>query len=111
MTVGPVPAPLFVVDDDPTGAQGQADVPLLGDEAEISDGPFEGERGVITRVLPGKQRVQILLDLMGRSVTAEFRLEAVLVKLSDSAATTNASMDLNGGRRLVTPRATRVRFI
>ena len=29
MTVAPAPAPLFVVDDDPTGAQGQADVPLL----------------------------------------------------------------------------------
>jgi len=61
------------------------DVPLLGDEAEISDGPFEGERGVITRVLPGKQRVQILLDLMGRSVTAEFRLEAVLFKRRNAA--------------------------
>jgi uncharacterized protein YgbK (DUF1537 family) len=27
--MSPAPAPLFVVDDDPTGAQGQADVPLL----------------------------------------------------------------------------------
>lgn len=29
MTAAPPPAPLFVVDDDPTGAQGQAGVPLL----------------------------------------------------------------------------------
>jgi len=61
------------------------DAPLQGDEAEISAGPFEGEKGVVTRVLPAKQRVQILLDVMGRSITAEFSLDAVLFKRRHAA--------------------------
>jgi len=56
------------------------DEPLQGEEAEISSGPFEGEKGVVTRVLPAKQRVQILLDVMGRSISAEFSLDTVLFK-------------------------------
>jgi len=61
------------------------DQPLEGEEAEISAGPFEGERGVVTRVLPAKQRVQVLLDIMGRSISAEFSLDTILFKRRNAA--------------------------
>jgi transcriptional antiterminator RfaH len=54
--------------------------PLEGDEAEVSVGPFQGEKGVVTRVLPARQRVEVLLDVMGRSLPAEFSLSAILFK-------------------------------
>jgi transcriptional antiterminator RfaH len=61
------------------------DEPFEGEEAEISAGPFAGERGVVTRVLPAKQRVQILLGLMGRSISAEFNLDSLLFKRRNAA--------------------------
>ena len=56
------------------------ETPLEGEEAEISSGPFQGEKGVITRVLPGRQRVEILLDVMGRRLPAEFSLSSIIFK-------------------------------
>ena len=56
------------------------DSPLEGDEAEIGSGPFHGERGTVTRVLPARQRVQLLLDVMGRSLPAEVSLSSILFK-------------------------------
>jgi transcriptional antiterminator RfaH len=61
------------------------DAPLKGDEAEISAGPFQGEKGVVTRVLPGKQRVQVLLNAMGRSISADFSLDSILFKKRNAA--------------------------
>ena len=56
------------------------EAPLEGEEAEISSGPFQGETGVITRVLPARQRVEILLEVMGRPLPAEFSLSSVIFK-------------------------------
>lgn len=57
-----------------------ADAPLEGDEAEISSGPFEGERGIIVRVLPARERVEILLEVMGRTLPTEFRFSSIIFK-------------------------------
>jgi transcriptional antiterminator RfaH len=54
------------------------DAPVEGEEVEIASGAFCGTKAVVTRVLPAKQRVRILLDVMGRSVTTELSLDAVL---------------------------------
>jgi transcriptional antiterminator RfaH len=56
------------------------DAPLEGDEAEISNGPFQGEKGVIVRVLPARERVEILLDVLGRPLPTEFRLSSIIFK-------------------------------
>ena len=56
------------------------DAPSAGDEVEISAGPFQGEKGMVTRVLPARQRVQVLLDVLGRSIPAEFSLCLILFK-------------------------------
>jgi transcriptional antiterminator RfaH len=57
-----------------------SDAPVEGDEAEIGFGPFYGEKGTITRVLPARQRVQLLLDVMGRSLPTEVNLSSLLFK-------------------------------
>jgi transcriptional antiterminator RfaH len=56
------------------------EAPLEGDEAEISSGPFQGEKGVITRVMPARRRVEILLEVMGRPLPAEFSLSSIIFK-------------------------------
>lgn len=54
------------------------DAPVEGDEVEIATGAFVGTKAQVTHVLPAKQRVRVLLDVMGRSVTTELSLDAVL---------------------------------
>jgi transcriptional antiterminator RfaH len=56
------------------------DAPLEGDEAEISNGPFQGEKGIIVRVLPARERVEILLEVLGRPLPTEFRLSSIIFK-------------------------------
>ena len=62
------------------------DAPLEGEEVEIACGAFAGRKAVLTRVLPGRHRAQILLEVMGRSVPAELSLDHVLYKRRDAAA-------------------------
>jgi transcription antitermination factor NusG len=42
-----------------------------GDEVEIAGGAFLGLSAVVTRVMPGRQRVAVLLDFLGRQTTVE----------------------------------------
>ena len=42
-----------------------------GAEVTVAEGAFLGSSGVVLRVMPAKQRVQILLDFLGRSTLAE----------------------------------------
>ena len=61
------------------------DAPEEGEEVEVAAGAFKGLNGRVTRVLPAKQRVQILLDMMGRSIAAELSLEMLLFRRRDAA--------------------------
>ena len=61
------------------------EAPSEGDEAEISIGPFRGEQGVVMRVLPARKRVEVLLDVMGRSIPAEFSLSSIIFKKRTAA--------------------------
>jgi transcriptional antiterminator RfaH len=49
-----------------------------GDEVQISGGAFHGLQGVVTRVMPAKARVAVLLDFLGRQSMVEVRLDAVV---------------------------------
>ena len=42
-----------------------------GAEVTVAEGSFLGSRGIVVRVLSAKQRVQILLDFLGRPILAE----------------------------------------
>ena len=61
------------------------DTPIEGEEVEIASGAFVGMKALVTRVLPGKQRARILLDVMGRSVPAELNLDFVLFNRRNAA--------------------------
>ena len=56
------------------------DAPQTGEEAEVSAGPFQGERGIVARILPARQRVELLLEVMGRPLPAEFSLSSIIFK-------------------------------
>lgn len=61
------------------------DAPFEGDEIAIATGPFAGTTALVTRVFPGKQRAQILVEVMGRSVTADLTLDCVIRTRRDVA--------------------------
>lgn len=42
-----------------------------GAEVSIADGAFRGFQAIVLRVLPARQRVQILLDILGRQTLVE----------------------------------------
>ncbi len=62
------------------------DAPEEGEEVEVVAGAFAGQKAPVARVLPAKQRVQILLEVMGRSIAAELSLNLVLFKKKDAAS-------------------------
>lgn len=43
----------------------------VGDSVEVVSGPFEGLQGLVSRVIPAKQRVAILLDFLGRQTLVQ----------------------------------------
>jgi transcriptional antiterminator RfaH len=48
-----------------------------GDEVEIASGAFQGAQAVVVKVLPAKQRVQVLLEIMGRETALELSLHSI----------------------------------
>lgn len=69
------------------------EAPEEGEEVEVAGGAFTGLKGPVMRVLPAKQRVQILLEVMGRPIPAELSLGQVLFKKKEVA-----SLVLDGAR-------------
>lgn len=64
-----------------TGSEEVATVSVAlapGVEVEVAGGAFGGLRAVVTRYLPAKQRVRVLLEFMGRELEAEFGTAGVV---------------------------------
>jgi transcriptional antiterminator RfaH len=51
-----------------------------GDVVEIGAGVFHGLQAVVTRIVPGKQRVAVLLDFLGRQTSMELAGEQLVPK-------------------------------
>ena len=49
-----------------------------GEEVNVVSGPFQGVRAIVSRLLPAKQRVAILLNLLGMEREVEVSVENVL---------------------------------
>ncbi len=49
-----------------------------GEEVTVLDGPFKGLRAIVTRVMPAKERVAVLLDLLGTQREVEVMLNRVV---------------------------------
>lgn len=50
----------------------------VGDEVKISGGPFHGLQAVVSRLLPARERIIILLEFLGRQTTVEIQSEKVV---------------------------------
>jgi transcriptional antiterminator RfaH len=50
-----------------------------GDSVRLTEGPLAGLEAVITQVLPGKERVRLLLDFLGRETVTEARTNQVIL--------------------------------
>ena len=50
-----------------------------GDAAQLAAGPFAGLAVVVTRLLPARERVRVLLDFLGRPMEVEVAREDLLV--------------------------------
>lgn len=62
-------AEIIVIPDEPSVKE--------GDEAVVAEGSLIGLQAVITRVMPGGERVKVLLDMMGTAVEAEVPLDTL----------------------------------
>ena len=51
-----------------------------GDEVTVTEGAFAGVDALVLKNLPARQRVQILLDVLGRPTPVEVRREVLLTK-------------------------------
>jgi len=49
-----------------------------GDEVTIASGPFAGLLAVVSRVMPGRERVAILLEFLGRQTSVELSRELLI---------------------------------
>ena len=49
-----------------------------GDQVKIVDGALVGLEAVITKVLPAKQRIRVLMDFLGRKMEAEVERSSIL---------------------------------
>lgn len=50
----------------------------VGDPVRLTEGPFQGLEALVVEVLPAKERVRVLLEFLGRSVTTEVSTPKVL---------------------------------
>jgi len=73
-----------------------SDAPEPGEEVEVAAGAFKGVKGSVIRVLPAKQRVEILLDFMGRSIPAEISLSSLLFRRKEAASLVIPSVEAVG---------------
>jgi transcriptional antiterminator RfaH len=49
----------------------------VGQEVEVATGAFSGFLGIVTRVMPAKDRVAVLLEFLGRQTTVELPIGGV----------------------------------
>lgn len=50
----------------------------VGDEVNVSGGVFHGLSAVVTQVMPGRQRVMVLMDFLGRQTTVEVGVQSII---------------------------------
>ena len=46
-----------------------------GEEVEVVQGPFAGMKGIVTRIADGKERVRILMEILGQENHVEVASE------------------------------------
>ncbi|HJT80282.1 MAG TPA: transcription termination/antitermination NusG family protein [Chthoniobacterales bacterium] len=57
----------------------------VGQSVQIAEGPFQGIEALVTRLLPARERIRVLLEFLGRSVEMEVPTPKVLPVASPRA--------------------------
>jgi transcriptional antiterminator RfaH len=57
-----------------------------GDAVQIADGSLRGLRAVVSRVMPSRERVAVLMEFLGRQTMIELPLNSILKEGSERAA-------------------------
>ena len=52
--------------------------PRIGEPVQITEGPFQGLEAIVTRLLPARERIRVLLEFLGRSLETEIAVGKVL---------------------------------
>lgn len=59
------------------------DLPSPGDPVVISGGTFHGLEGLVARLIPSRQRVEVLLEFLGRQTAVELPREALVINIPE----------------------------
>ena len=51
----------------------------VGDEVEVAGGVFGGFYGTVTRLMPARERVAVLLEFLGRQAVVDVKMEALVM--------------------------------
>lgn len=54
------------------------DGPTPGEQVELTGRAFTGLQGIVTRVIPGAQRVSVLMDFLGRQINVEVGMDSIV---------------------------------
>jgi transcriptional antiterminator RfaH len=57
-----------------------------GDAVQIADGTLRGLRAVVTRVMPSRERVAVLMEFLGRQTMIELALNSLIKEGNERAA-------------------------
>jgi transcriptional antiterminator RfaH len=66
-----------------------------GDAVQISDGTLRGLSAVVSRVLPGRQRVAVLMELLGQQTTVELTATSLVKEGQERAVLFRNEKELN----------------
>jgi transcriptional antiterminator RfaH len=61
----------------------------IGEEVNVVEGPFRGIKAVVSRLMPGRERVALLLEVLGMEREVEVGLKAVLPDIPHPMAKTD----------------------
>jgi len=85
VSFGDIPSivPGLIIDELRSSVQDEETIVLnsgikAGEEINVVEGPFRGLRAVVSRVMPGRERIAVLLEVLGMEREVEVSVSAVL---------------------------------
>jgi transcriptional antiterminator RfaH len=65
----------------------------VGEEVNVISGPFRGLRAVVSRVMPARERVAVLLEVLGMEREVEISFDTVIADMPHPMARAGAQQD------------------
>ena len=71
-----------------------------GDAVQITEGTLRGLQAVVSHVMPSRERVAVLMELLGRQITVEIKTPAIIKEGNKRTEIFRESVDSSPGRFL-----------